>query len=366
MASATVHQPVALVAAVGDLMLGDSPLVAGYGLRSRYPGESVREALLGFSTVLAGADIGFGNLETQLTRNGLGRTRLERDIMRGDPEFANVLRTVGFNVLAVANNHAMQHGASAFSETASVLREAGIQVAGLRGESPWTAHPVRLVTHSGVAVGILAYSLRPRQYGAGEPAYAAGSELQILGDVERLKRQVDYVVGSLHWGEEFVGTPSANEVRFARQLVEAGVSLLIGHHPHVVRPVMLHASGCIAFSLGNAISDMIWLPEFTHGVGLRARLGEGRVSAETVGITTDRRYRVHCRPNGGQPVSAGAVDALDEDEYQRAVTESIRRYRRAAFRHVVANSWRSPLPLTAGVVTTKVGNWWNRLRRRSE
>src|SRR5438874_12630516 len=92
------------VAAVGDLMLGDSPLPAGYGFRSRYPGSVAAEALKALRPALAGNDVVFGNLEVQLSGRGRGRTRMVRDMMRGDPEYAAVLRDLGFNVLAVANN----------------------------------------------------------------------------------------------------------------------------------------------------------------------------------------------------------------------------------------------------------------------
>lgn len=351
----------AIVAAVGDLMLGDSPIPAGYGFRSRYPGMAAREALEGLRQTLAGADVVFGNLETQLTPRGVGRNRLARDMMRGDPEYALLLRDLGFNVLAVANNHAMQHGPAAFADTVDTLRKAGIEVAGIRGEAPWTAKPVRCALPSGVVVGVLAYSFRPRQYGTVDACYAEGVASSVLADVGRLRGEVDHVVVSLHWGEEFTTQPSATEVDFARRVIGAGAALLLGHHPHVVRPVVLDGSGCIAYSLGNAASDMIWQPTFRQGIVLRCRLGGESPEAEIITITTDHRYRVEATNRLSPVLAAGDVPGLDETEYQRAISESLRSYRRAALRHVLLNLWRSPIPVTAALFAQKLRNLLDRV-----
>jgi len=349
------------VAAVGDLMLGDSPIAAGYGFHSRYPGAAAREALEGLRPVLTGVDVVFGNLEAQLTRRGLGGTRLARNMMRGDPEYAELLRDLGFDVLAVANNHAMQHGPEAFAESVSALRTAGIAVAGLRGTAPWAAEPIYFTAHSGATAGILAYSFRPRQYGTGDPCYATGSESAVLADVTRLRTQVDHVIVSLHWGEEFTSQPSTSEVLFAGQLVAAGTSLLLGHHPHVARPVVVGPQGCIAYSLGNAVSDMVWRDEFRHGLALRCRLGEPAPEVDVLSLVTDRRYRVHVGESFGPAAILGFVSGLKDSDYREAIDESMRRYRRSAFWHMVGNVWRSPPAITTELFAEKARNLWARV-----
>jgi poly-gamma-glutamate synthesis protein (capsule biosynthesis protein) len=345
----------ATVIAVGDLMLGDSPIPAGYGWRSRYPGNAAKEAIEGLGQVLTGADIVFGNLEAQLARTGAGETRMARDMMRGDPEYAQVLRDLGFNVLAVANNHAMQHGIAAFEESVTTLRQAGIDVAGLRGADGWNAQPVIRSAASGLRLGVLAYSLRPRQYGTGHPSYAGGPESAILADAARLAMEVDQVIVSLHWGEEFVSLPSESEVRFADQLGDAGVALIIGHHPHVVRPVVVHAGTCIAYSLGNTVSDMTWRPEFRRGLVLRCRLGEAEPLVDSIEIETDANYAVRVTGDW-RTVRTDAVPGLPEVRYQEAIDDSMRVYRRAALSHMIRNVWRSPLRVSIELFRQKARN----------
>jgi poly-gamma-glutamate synthesis protein (capsule biosynthesis protein) len=56
---------------------------------------------------------------------------------------------------------------------------------------------------------------------------------------------------SLHWGIEHVTWPSPEQIAVARRLIEAGASIVWGHHPHVVQPIERHGDGLIAYSLGN-------------------------------------------------------------------------------------------------------------------
>ena len=346
--------------AVGDLMVGDSPLPAGYGFHSRYPGRTALEALEGLRPVLAGHDIVFGNLEAQLSTRAEGRTRLARGMMRGDPVYATLLRELGFNVLAVANNHAMQHGPAAFDDSVAIVRATGIDVAGLRGTAPWTSEPVRR-TVRGVTVGILGYSFRPRQYGTGEPAYATGSQADVLADVQRLAADTQRVVVSLHWGEEFVAEPSMDEVGFARELMDAGATLILGHHPHVARPIVRYRRAAVAYSLGNAVSDMVWQPGFVRGLAVQCTLAEGGPELRAQWIATDRRYRVRATGEPAPIRDWTEVPGLAPDEYEHAIALSMRRYRRAALRHMIVNAWRSPLPITAELFVQKTRNLAMRL-----
>ena len=61
-------------------------------------------------------------------------------------------------------------------------------------------------------------------------------------------------------GEEFLSIPSPIERKIARAIVDAGASVVVGHHSHVLRDVEIYRGAVIAYSLGNFIGDMIWNP----------------------------------------------------------------------------------------------------------
>jgi poly-gamma-glutamate synthesis protein (capsule biosynthesis protein) len=65
------------------------------------------------------------------------------------------------------------------------------------------------------------------------------------------------VIVSLHWGDEYIDRPALWQRDYAKSIVNAGATLLIGHHPHVVQGIEHAGRSLIAYSLGNFIFDMI-------------------------------------------------------------------------------------------------------------
>src|SRR5881227_2255355 len=102
------------------------------GFHSRYPKDAT-SAFAAVAQLLEHGEITIGNLECLLAPSPTGVSRYRGDQMRGDPEYAANLQRCGFTALSVANNHAMQHGKSAFDATVDALQEAGIACLGLRG-----------------------------------------------------------------------------------------------------------------------------------------------------------------------------------------------------------------------------------------
>jgi hypothetical protein len=55
----------------------------------------------------------------------------------------------------------------------------------------------------------------------------------------------------LHWGIENVYYPSPKQITLARHLIDAGATVILGHHPHVVQGIEKYKNGLIVYSLGN-------------------------------------------------------------------------------------------------------------------
>ena len=73
----------------------------------------------------------------------------------------------------------------------------------------------------------------------------------IIKDILYARSISDIVAVSLHWGTENVFYPSPDQIKLARSFIDAGASLVLGHHPHVVQGVEIYKNGLIAYSLGN-------------------------------------------------------------------------------------------------------------------
>jgi poly-gamma-glutamate synthesis protein (capsule biosynthesis protein) len=328
------------VVAVGDLVLGDSASTVGFGFTSTWSGSGLEPAFRNVADILRGGDIVFGNLEAVLSDRGKDAARGASLHMRGIPGFAADLRRAGFTLLNVANNHANQHGDEAFQDTCRHVREAGLQVCGLRGSGGWATEPVLVSLTGGRRAGVLSYCLHPRQYFPDrKPPFAEGTRDEIVADVRRLRREVASVIVSLHWGLEFMAAPSATQVELADLVVAAGACLVLGHHSHVVGPFTRTGTAVVAYGLGNFVSDMLWDESLRRGAVLVADLdGDSVPNAEVVQTRLDSNGAPTPAERGAMP--AGPVEGVADNEHRRRSRLETERLRRAKGRYLVANLHR--------------------------
>ena len=245
--------------AVGDISLGDSPKCFGFGVKrliekkgTDFIFEKIKKHLK--------ADILFGNLETVLSDEGLVPYDFHSDQMRGPVESVKTLSKVGFNVLNIANNHMLEHGKAAFWDCIDNLRNNGIAIVGLKGNSVYFSRPAILHVEE-KTIGFLGYSFEEdnRLGHSDEIDYAYCAEPgKILSDVRKLQQKVDFVIVSLHWGLEFAKHPSRYLVEKAHKIIDSGAAVILGHHPHVVQCVEKYKQKIICYSLGNFVFDMVW------------------------------------------------------------------------------------------------------------
>jgi poly-gamma-glutamate synthesis protein (capsule biosynthesis protein) len=152
----------------------------------------------------------------------------------------------------------LQHGVDAFQETIDLLEKHGVGVIGLAGDEMFASRPlIRQV--KGVSIAFLGYSQMQENFQKVRPLLYARGELQdMLGDIRRLRASVDFVVVSSHWGTEQMDRPCTAMVRLARQLIESGADIILGHHPHVLQAIERYQTGVICYSLGNLVFDTVW------------------------------------------------------------------------------------------------------------
>jgi gamma-polyglutamate biosynthesis protein CapA len=336
-------------------MLGDSAICTGFGFASRYSESGFEAAMSETRILFDAADIVFGNLECSLSQHGHEPRQRTSTYLRGRPGYVGGLRAAGVNVVSVANNHASQHGDRAFTETVAMLRQAGLACCGVRGDDPWCSAPA-IVEKNGLRLGFLGYCLRPRQYSPATPPYAEGDAAAIAGDVERLSEAVDHVLVSLHWGEEYVAWPSAEEVLLGQRIIDAGAMAVLGHHPHVPRPVQRYRHGVIAYSLGNFASDMIWYPPLRKSILLTFELTDQleRVAVTPLRIDHDL-LPAPVEPTHAEAVRTG-VTGLGEAEYRAEVSRTVRAGRWAGYRYAASNAHRFRSPTFRQLLTATARN----------
>jgi hypothetical protein len=114
---------------------------------------------------------------------------------------------------------------------------------------------VRIETE-GLSAGWLACARTWRRQPAGGARYWELDEEELVQTVRRCRRAADVLIVSLHAGFMFLDYPHPRDILLADRLLDAGASLLLMHHAHVLQGARVSPSGGIAcFSLGNFLLD---------------------------------------------------------------------------------------------------------------
>src|SRR6059036_364821 len=239
--------------AVGDINLGrrvaKQRLLEGDTL---YPFRALLDTL-------RGADITFGNLESPITPDS-SPVPDSVGVFTAPPAAAPALARAGFDIVSTANNHAWDGGQAAVEETMHQLTRAGVLFVGSALGQDMAEQPV-IVRRRGwrVAFFALTRAWNPAPYAfrthAGSQYVAWGDTARIYPAIRELKAsgRADLVIVSMHGGTEYADSQSHHMQDLARGVVDAGADLVLGHHPHVLQPVVRYRGKPIVQSLGNFI-----------------------------------------------------------------------------------------------------------------
>jgi poly-gamma-glutamate synthesis protein (capsule biosynthesis protein) len=234
--------------AIGDLMLARDlvTLMDRYG--AIYPFEHV-------APVLSDADITVANLEGTFTDRGTPADK--KYVFRTPPRDAAGLALAGIDVVSLANNHALDYGLEGLRDTIATLDAEGIAHCGA-GENDVEARRPAILEVRGLRVAFLSYAATPDAVAAapGVDGVAWGDVDTISEDVRRAAEQADVVVVLLHAGNEYADEPSDTQRLLAQAAVEAGATLVLGHHPHVLQRWESRGRSFVAYSLGNFVFDL--------------------------------------------------------------------------------------------------------------
>ncbi len=214
--------------------------------------------------LMSAADIAFVNLESPFSDRGPYHEG--GLIFHAPPEAIAGLTLAGVAIVSTANNHSRDCGPHGVEFTVSWLRSHGIAPLGSSESEAVTHEGVVLVRH-GIRFGFLGYTF-DQQNGNWrdiDPRIAMADPNVVCRDVAALRKRTDIVIVSMHHGIEYMRLPSKAQVAFAHAAIDAGATLVIGHHPHVIEPEENYRGGIIFYSLGNFVFDQYQREATQHG-----------------------------------------------------------------------------------------------------
>lgn len=252
---------------VGDLIL-DEPDPASFFAPSR--------------ALLRSADLAIGHVEVPHTNRAIEQST-DIPAPPANPDHLAALADAGFGAITLAGNHIADCGPPGIEDTVATLKGLGIPCTGAGMNLAAAREPV-IVERQGLRIGLLSFNcVGPREswatsrkagcayvkvlthyeldYAApgGPPriyTFCAPESLEaMVADIQALAARVDTVVVAFHKGLGHVPAAVEHYERVvAREAIDAGAHIVIGHHAHILRGIDFHRGRPIFHGLGNFVS----------------------------------------------------------------------------------------------------------------
>jgi poly-gamma-glutamate synthesis protein (capsule biosynthesis protein) len=217
------------------------------------------------------SDINFCNLEAPISDKGkpiAGRSAA----FRSYPGMEEILKKSGITFVSLANNHSLDYGWEALSDTMERLKSAGIGYSGA-GKNLDEARKPAVVEKKSMKIALLSYTanvntpmgfkasanrhgLNPMRISPLLPNHVNMEDIEAMQeDVAKLQKETDFLAVSCHWGISEGGTHTVTQHQeiIAHSAIDAGADMIIGHHPHALQPVEIYKEKAIIYSLANFV-----------------------------------------------------------------------------------------------------------------
>ena len=254
---------------------------------------------------LKGADFAFANLETTINPN---RSFASYPMFNAPKEALKYLKEAGFKGMSTANNHCIDTGLEGIFTTIDELDANGFVHFGTRkteDEKP------PIVDLKGIKVGFISYS----EIFNGMDGVIPADKKYVISpiDYEKIKSDIDYLKGSgadiiismPHYGVEYKTEPTQLQQEVSKFMIDNGVDLVLGSHPHVLGRAGLWEAGgrnkFLIYSMGNSISNQRqpWMGTYDTEMGVLVEIDITKAEDTNFEVTLHPTYVARFREEGG-------------------------------------------------------------------
>jgi poly-gamma-glutamate synthesis protein (capsule biosynthesis protein) len=243
------------------------------------------------TATLRDADVAMVNLETAVTDRG--KPEPKQFHFRAPATALDAVKAAGVDVVTIANNHSLDYGQVGLDDTIANARKAGVPAIGAGNNAaeaftPWvtSVRGTRIAFLAVSQVHELEFSWAAKDTRPG--VAMAGDVTRAVAAVRAARQAADVVVVYAHWGQEGNSCPTAEMKSFAARMAEAGATIVLGTHAHLLLGDGMMGKAYVAYGLGNFVW---WLDDaFSNDTGvLRVTLHQGAVAgAELVPASISR------------------------------------------------------------------------------
>ncbi|MFI8687191.1 CapA family protein [Rossellomorea sp. NPDC077527] len=246
----------ASLAAIGDILIHDTV----YKDAKNQSGYNFTPMFSPVKEMLSSPDFLIANQES--TPGGVELGVSSYPLFNSPKEIVKSLQDVGVDVVTTANNHSLDQGEKGLLSAIDYYGKISMPYVGAF-KSREDQNRIRTFNVNGIKFALLSYT-----YGTNGIPVPEGKEYlvnlideqKMIKEIQKAKEMdIDLVVMSLHWGNEYQRYPSEEQQRLAKVLTDNGVDIIFGHHPHVLQPIQTYKTSdgrnaVVVYSLGNFLS----------------------------------------------------------------------------------------------------------------
>jgi len=206
--------------------------------------------------IIAGADLALCHLESPLSMDDDDLSF--RGTFRVPSSLADAIAEAGYDGCSLASNHALDSGSSSVTATLHHMRRVGLATAGM-ADTADTAGPTWF-NPGGIRVAHLSVTdlINGRELPINPPWMVPHLDVdRVIAEAAVARSEgAEFVVVSVHWGEEYRSDPTGRQQSAAERLLDSTeVDLVLGHHAHVVQPVVRRDGDAVVYGLGNLLTN---------------------------------------------------------------------------------------------------------------
>lgn len=241
------------IAATGDLLIHESVADAA----RTADGWDFAPMFSSVAPILGQADLAVCHVESPMSPNNARLSYFPAFLV--PRELAEAIAYAGYDTCSLASNHSTDGGRDGIVGTIGALDRAQVAHAGM-ALSPEARDQVTLIEAGDATVAHLSYTYGFNN-GELDPDESHLSnvidEAAILDEARRARSAgADFVMLSLHWGTNYTSQPDGMQVGLGpRLLASPDIDLILGHHTHMVQPVVQIGGEFIVYGLGNFLSN---------------------------------------------------------------------------------------------------------------
>ncbi|WP_445620477.1 CapA family protein [Kushneria sp. Sum13] len=297
--------------------------VCGDVVNRQYNGGPVCDDAM--SETIAACDYAVCNFEAPV--RGFGREQpKDGPHINQQIEIMSVLKSHGFDMMLLANNHIMDFGDEALEATLREGERLDVDMLGA-GMTVEKAYLPLIREIQGVRIGminaceaqfgVLDHNAEPDQAG-----YAWLNHPAIDRMVIELKRECDFVVVFAHAGLEYYDIPQKEWRLRYQHLCDLGADVIVGAHPHVPQGHENHNGSLIFYSLGNFYFSNRPNPAAKKNYSYAVKLGfEKGAPVRFTPVFHHTENDVVCLSPEDDRTDLARLDALLHEDYQRRYDE---------------------------------------------